>query len=154
MSTAPQIKLRKAERGDTATVHRLLVQLAAATGKADEVTSRPEDIERFGFDREPGFECLLAFAGDEAVGLAIYFYEFSTWRGTPGVYVQDLYVSSRLRGVGLGRRLIDAVREQAARWGSRYVKLAVHGENPNAVAFYRRIGFQSSTEEKVMVLRY
>lgn len=154
MSQAPEVTLRPAVRDDAATVHRLLVELAAATGKAEEVVSTPEDIERYGFDCEPGFACLLAFAGGEAVGLAVYFYEFSTWRGTPGVYIQDLYVSPKLRGGGFGRRLVDAVCDAARRWGSRYVKLAVHGENPGAVAFYHRIGFESSVDEKVMVLRY
>jgi len=148
------IKLRLATRDDADTVHRLLLALAAATAKAEDILSRPEDLRRYGFDREPGFECLLAFDGDEAVGLAVYFYEFSTWRGTPGVYVQDLYVSSSLRGGGLGRRLLDAVRERAQRWDSRYVKLAVHGENPAAVAFYRHMGFQPSAHEQVLILRY
>ena len=93
------------------------------------------DIERYGFDARPRFEAILAFAGEQAVGLAVFFYEFSTWRGLPGVYVQDLYVAPGVRGRGVGRQLIDAVQSRAAEWGGRYVKLSVYDANPGALGF-------------------
>ena len=79
------ITIRRAVKEDAALVHRLLRDLAIALGKGTVMTSTAADIERFGFGDDPRFEALLAFEGEEAVGLALYFFEFSTWRGRPGV---------------------------------------------------------------------
>ena len=58
---------------------------------------------------------MIARQDGKPVGLALFFFEFSTWRGRPGVYVQDLYVAADMRGTGLGRRLLEAVAARAAR---------------------------------------
>ncbi|MGK2926654.1 MAG: N-acetyltransferase family protein [Lysobacterales bacterium] len=147
------ITIRSARREDAVVVHRLLLDLATALGKADYIKSTAADIERFGFDDPPCFEAMLAFDGEEAAGLAVFFYEFSTWRGQRGVYVQDLYVSPVTRGRGLGRKLIEAVRQRAAEQGAHYVKLTVHDRNPAALAFYHAMGFQSCEDELPLVLR-
>jgi len=147
------IRIRNARREDAALVHRLLLDLASALGKTQDLKSSAADIERFGFGERPRFEAVLAFDGEEAVGLCVYFYEFSTWRGQPGVYVQDLYVAPGARGRGLGRELIRAVRERAAEQGVRYVKLTVYDRDPAALAFYHGIGFESCEDELPLVLR-
>ena len=153
MTGADAIEIRAARREDAALVHRLLLDLASALGKPEGIRSSVADIERFGFGERPRFEAVLAFEGTKAVGLAVYFYEFSTWRGQPGVYVQDLYVAPRARGRGLGRELIQAVRRRAAEQGVRYVKLTVYDRNPEALAFYHGIGFESCEDELPLVLR-
>lgn len=147
------ITFRPAQPEDAGTVHRLLRDLAAALGKSADLRSTADDIARFGFGERPFFEAVLAWRGGEAVGLAVYFFEFSTWRGQPGVYVQDLYVAPAMRGRGLGRDLIGAVRERAAQEGARYLKLTVYDRNPQALAFYHGIGFESCEDELPLVLR-
>lgn len=147
------IRIRSARREDAAVIHRLLLDLAAAMDKPQAIRSSVADIERFGFGEPPRFEAVLAFEGEEAVGLAVYFYEFSTWRGQPGVYVQDLYVAPGARGRGLGRDLIQAVRQRAAEQGARYVKLTVYDRDPAALAFYHSLGFESCEDELPLVLR-
>ena len=146
-------KIRSARREDAVVIPRLLLALAAARGKPEGIRSHVADIERFGFGERPRFDAVLAFDGAEAVGLAVYFYEFSTWRGQPGVYVQDLYVAPNARGRGLGRDLIQAVRQRAAEQGAHYVKLTVYDRNPAALAFYHGIGFESCEDELPLVLR-
>jgi GNAT superfamily N-acetyltransferase len=148
-----EIRICPAGPEDAGTVHRLLRDLAAALGKPGDLRSTAEDIARHGFGERPFFDVVLAWSGGEAVGLAVYFFEFSTWRGQPGVYVQDLYVAPVMRGRGLGRDLIAAVRERAARDGARYVKLTVYDRNPEALAFYHSIGFESCEDELPLVLR-
>lgn len=147
------IRIRSARREDAAVIHRLLLDLASALGKPDGVKSTAADIERFGFGERSRFEALLACDGEAAVGLCVYFYEFSTWRGQPGVYVQDIYVAPAARGRGLGRELIQAVRQRAAEHGARYVKLTVYDRNPAALAFYHGLGFESCEDELPLVLR-
>lgn len=148
-----EIRIRTARREDAGLVHRLLLDLAAALGKSSDIKSSAADIERFGFGNPPRFEAILAFDGAEAIGLCVYFYEFSTWRGQPGVYVQDLYVAPAARGRGLGRDLISEVRQRAAEHGARYVKLTVYDRDPAAIAFYHGIGFKSCEDELPLVLR-
>ena len=147
------ITIRHAARGDAPLVHRLLKDLAVTLGKGNAITSTAEDIERFGFGEDPRFEALLAFEGGEAVGLALYFFEFSTWRGRPGVYVQDMYVAPAMRGRGLGRELMEAVVRRSRERGGRYVKLSVYDGNEQAIGFYRTLGFQVCDDEQVLALR-
>jgi len=147
------ITIRQAVKADAGRVHRLLRDLAAALGKSEVIKSTPADIEHFGFGDNPHFEALLAFEGDEPVGLAVYFFEFSTWRGQPGVYVQDMYVAPRMRGCGLGRELMEAVMRRSRERGGRYVKLAVYDNNEQAIGFYRSLGFEICDDEQVLALR-
>lgn len=146
------VRIRSAAVDDAPVIHRLLKDLAAALGKSSDIHSSAADIAQYGFGDGPHFETLLAFAGEEPVGLAVYFYEFSTWRGTPGVYVQDLYVSPRMRGRGVGRDLVEAVRDRATEWHGRYVKLAVYDGNEQALGFYRALGFEICHDEQVLAL--
>jgi GNAT superfamily N-acetyltransferase len=145
--------VRLATREDVPVIDRLLNELAVALGKPDSIEGTAQDLTKYGFGDHPRFEAILAFEDHEAVGLAIFFSEYSTWRGTPGVYVQDLYVSERLRGGGLGRDLLGAVRERARSWGGRYVKLTVYDGNQAAVSFYRHLGFDLCENEQALVLR-
>jgi ribosomal protein S18 acetylase RimI-like enzyme len=149
----PPITIRPAVVEDAALVHRLLRDLAVTLGKGHVMTSTPGDIERFGFREQPRFEALLAFEGEEAVGLALYFFEFSTWRGRPGVYVQDMYVAPRMRGRGVGRDLMEAVMRRSREQGGRYVKLSVYDGNEQAIGFYRSLGFEICDDEQVLALR-
>jgi ribosomal protein S18 acetylase RimI-like enzyme len=147
------VRIRCATVEDAPVIHRLLKDLAAALGKSSDIRSSAADIARYGFGDGPRFKTLLAFEGDEPVGLAVFFYEFSTWMGTPGVYVQDLYVSPRMRGRGVGRDLVDAVRDRAAEWDGRYVKLAVYDGNEQALGFYQALGFRICHDEQVLALK-
>jgi len=145
--------IRPATAEDAGVVHRLLKDLAASLGKSASITSTAADIERYGFGERPRFEALLAFEGEEAIGLALYFFEFSTWRGRPGVYVQDLYVAPRMRGRGLGRDLMEAVSKRSRELGGTYVKLSVYDGNEQAIGFYRTLGFEICDDEQVLALR-
>jgi len=151
-SLSDRITILPATAEDAELIHRLLTELEGSIGAKDRIRRKPEDLLRFGFSEGPFFEALIARSGESALGLAVFFREFSTWRGSPGVYVQDLYVASEARGCGLGRQLMDAVLERARAWGATYCKLAVYGENTGAMAFYRRLGFHVSAQERVLML--
>ena len=148
-----KIKIRLASREDMPLLHKLLRELAEALGKSHEIKSTVQNLLDFGFGEQPQFETMLAFEADHAVGFAIFFPEFSTWLGTPGVYIQDLYVARELRGSGLGRDLLKSVQEHAGKWGSRYMKLSVYDGNQKAVAFYQHLGFDLREDENTLVLK-
>src|SRR5438045_4861535 len=100
------IKLRFATPDDVGLILQLVRELAAYERSPDAVVATEDDLLRHGFGRERRFEALLAFVGEEPAGLALFFPNFSTWAGRPGVYLEDLYVREWARGSGVGRRLM------------------------------------------------
>jgi ribosomal protein S18 acetylase RimI-like enzyme len=141
------IGIRLATADDAASIHGMIVDLAKATGPRQKVTSRPEHFLRHGSGERPAFEAYIAERAGKALGLCLFFYSFSSWRGELGVYVQDLYVAEEARGCGLGRRLIaETVRLAKAR-GATYLRLSVARENTAAQEFYRAIGMSESEDE-------
>jgi ribosomal protein S18 acetylase RimI-like enzyme len=147
LSTADDIVIRLATAGDAAGIHGMIVELANATGLRQKVTSKPENFLRHGAGDRPAFEAYIAERAGKAVGLCLFFYSFSSWRGEPGVYVQDLYVSGEARGCGLGRRLIAQTVRLAKVRGATYLRLSVARENTAAQQFYRTIGITESEDE-------
>lgn len=143
------IAIRLAQAADAGALHSLLGGLAAHVGDEAAFAGTPEDLVRYGFGARPAFEALLAERGARAVGMALFFPSFSTWRGRPGVYVQDLYVAPDARGEGLGRRLLCAVAARAAGWDATYMRLSVHAANAGGADFYRRLGFSARAEETI-----
>lgn len=141
------IRIRLATADDAASIHGMIVELARATGLRQEVTSRPEHFLRHGAGERPAFEAYVAERNCKALGLCLFFYSFSSWRGELGVYVQDLYVSDEARGAGLGRRLIAQTVRRATERGATYLRLSVARENAAAQQFYSRIGMSESGEE-------
>jgi GNAT superfamily N-acetyltransferase len=139
--------LRLATEDDVGKLHAMIVALAKATGLREKVTSRPEDFRRFGSRGQPAFQALIAELHGEPVGLSLFFYSFSSWRGELGVYVQDLFVSDKVRGTGLGRRLIAETARLAKKRGVTWLRLSVGKNNTAAQAFYRTIGLSLSDDE-------
>jgi ribosomal protein S18 acetylase RimI-like enzyme len=103
---------------------------------------------------DPPFRALLAEAGGEVVGAAMFSPMYSTVKGGAGVYVSDLWVAAAARGTGLGRRLLGAAAAQGRRrWGARYLKLSVYDDNPQARAAYDRMGFSEDTGARWLTLQ-
>ncbi|HWA92163.1 MAG TPA: GNAT family N-acetyltransferase [Rhizomicrobium sp.] len=146
-----EIVIGGATREDAPAIHALLRALAAALDRPHDVRSTPDDIARYGFGLDPAFETMIARRGGEAVGLVLFFYEFSTWRGCPGVYIQDLYVDASLRGSGLGRRLLAAVAARAAARDARYMRLSVDVGNDEGLGFYGRLSFTAPHEQTLVL---
>ncbi|MCF4166291.1 GNAT family N-acetyltransferase [Zavarzinia compransoris] len=123
--------------------------IGAAMGDAGRIKGTVEDLRRWGFGPDPAFEALIAEEGGRAIGLCLYFRSFSTWRGMPGAYVQDLYVDPESRGGGLGRALLAALARHVAPRGWGYIRLSVDAANVAAQGFYRRAGFAHKAEDLI-----
>ena len=98
--------IRCATADDVGLLLQLVRELAAYERAPDAVVATEEDLRRYGFGTEPRFEALLAFVDNRPAGFALFFPDFSTWRGRPGLYIEDLYVRDWARRLGVGRRLI------------------------------------------------
>lgn len=146
---AAGIVIRAARPDDAESLHALLLGLARATGLKEKIRSRPEDFRRLGFREKPAFYALIAERGGEPLGLSLFFYNFSSWRGEMGIYVQDLYVTDEARSTGLGRRLLAETVRQGKTQGATHLRLAVERDNVRAQRFYRRLGLKASEQELI-----
>ncbi len=137
------IMIRPARNQDAEAITEMLIQLAGEIGDNDVFMSNTDVIRRYGFGDNPLFQCLIAEHRGAHQGLALFYPVFSTTRGKPGVYVQDLWVGESARGQTLGTRLLAGVAERAASgWQATYLKLTVYADNSAANTFYQRLGFQ------------
>ena len=145
--------IRRARPEDAEALHAALADLARHLGCSEKFRARPADYVRYGFRETRLFNALIAEEEEgDMTGVAVFFPEFSTMRGRPGVYLQDLWVDQRRRGAGIGRRLLAAVLREAEVWGAVYMKLATDAENDSGVRFYRGLGFTNDEGERVFLV--
>ncbi len=140
---AGEVSIRPATERDAGLLHGLILRLAQATQPGKAVTSAPGDFAR----HAARFDALIAERGGRPLGFCLWFASFSSWRGEPGVYVQDLYVVDEARGTGLGRRLLAEAARCARGQGARYLRLSVASANTAARAFYRSAGLAYAEDE-------
>ncbi len=141
----PPPTIRLAGRDDAAAILGLVRELAVYVDMLDAVRATEADILRDGFGDTPRFECLLAEQAGAAVGFALFFHSYSTFEGRNCLYVEDLYVTERARGLGLGRALMARLAGLAIERGCARLELAVLHWNP-ARAFYKRLGFDHKAD--------
>ena len=134
------VRVRFAIEDDAPLLLSLIRELAAYERTPEAVVATEEDLRRHGFGPDARFEALLAFVDGRAAGLALFFPNFSTWTGQPGLYLEDLYVCDWARRCGVGRRLVARLAAVAVERGWTRLDLAVLDWNP-ARGFYRRLGF-------------
>ena len=145
VSRKERVRIRPATRGDAATIVRLVRDLAEYERLAHGVRISEADVLRDGFGKRPWFECLLAEVDGEAVGFALFFHNYSTFEGRPGIYLEDIHITEAARGLGIGRRLIGALAGLALERGCRRLDLSALHWNP-ARGFYERLGFHPMAE--------
>jgi len=132
------IKIRKAEINDMAAVHQLIVDLAIYEKAQHEVKSTVESMQIDGFDKGL-FEVLLAEDdGGNAVGIALYYYAYSTWKGKM-IYLDDLVVNEVHRKQGIGKLLFDELVKTALNNDVNQLRWHVLDWNEPAINFYNKI---------------
>jgi GNAT superfamily N-acetyltransferase len=139
------ITLRFASPDDVGLLLQLIGELAAYEKAPGAVVATEADLRRHGFGPEQLFEALLASIEDEPAGFALFYPDFSTWLGQPGLYLEDLYVREWARGRGVGRRLMARLAAIAIERGWSTLHFNVLDWNP-ARGFYRRLGIEARSE--------
>jgi GNAT superfamily N-acetyltransferase len=125
---------------DVPAIHSLIKALAEYEKLAHEVVSTEADIRSSLFGERPYAEVLLAKEEGETVGFALFFHNYSTFLGKPGVYLEDLFVLPEWRGLGIGRELLVALARVAVTRGCGRVEWSVLDWNRPAIGFYERMG--------------
>ena len=136
--------IRKATSEDVALILTFIRALAEFEREPDAVTATEADLLRDGFGAEPYFHCLISEwddgSGPRPAGFAFYFFNYSTWTGRPGLYLEDLFVHPEFRGHGIGKALLARVAAIAVDKGCPRLQWEVLDWNTPAVEFYRSLG--------------
>jgi GNAT superfamily N-acetyltransferase len=152
VKTPQEFQIRQARVEDVPVILELIRDLARYERAPDEVTATEEQLIDVLFGQRPAAEVLLAFESKSPVGFAVYFYNFSTWLGRPGLYLEDLFVKPEKRGKGYGRTLLVELAKIARDRGCGRMEWAVLDWNEPAIKFYRALGAQPMHEWTVFRL--
>ena len=142
--------VRPAERGDVAAILAMIRELAEFEHLTHLCTATAEQLERELFGENTTAEALIAASGDEPVGYAIYFHNFSTFLGRKGLYLEDLYVRPAQRHRGCGRALLIAVARIAAERGCARFEWMALDWNTTAIDFYEKLGASQMAEWRLL----
>lgn len=132
--------LRPARPGDAALVHRFVVELAAYEKLAHEVEADEAALDAALFGPSPRVFAEIAEWEGRPVGFSLFFYNFSTFLGRHGIYLEDLYVEPAARGRGIGKALIASLARRCVAEGLGRLEWWVLDWNAPAIEFYRSIG--------------
>lgn len=135
-----QCQIRDAVIADVPVILQLIRDLATYERAPNDVVATENGLRDVLFGREPAARVLLVFEGTEPVGFAVYFFNFSTWVGRPGLYLEDLFVKPEVRGRGYGRALLVRLAQIARERGCGRMEWAVLDWNEPAIQFYRKLG--------------
>lgn len=142
----PDITVREAVPDDAQTILDFIVGLAEFEHEPrSTVKATVETIRRDGFGASRHFETLIAERDGQPVGMALFFPHYSTWLGTPSLYLEDLFVAPEARGTGAGFALMRALARIAESRGWNRLDLSVLDWNP-ARQFYHRLGMTDESE--------
>jgi GNAT superfamily N-acetyltransferase len=148
------INLRTATPADVPQILQFIRDLAKYEREPDAVHATEADLLRDGFGPAKRFDCLIAELVNEsattAVGFALYFYNYSTWRGHAGIYLEDLYVNPEHRGKGIGKALLTRVAAIAVAEGCPRFEWSVLDWNAPSIDFYQQLGAVMKSEWKGM----
>jgi len=132
--------IRTATRADVPTILRFVQELAAFEREPDAVEATESMLADALFGPRPAAEAVIAEEAGEALGFALFFHNFSTWKGRRGLYLEDLYVTPAARGKGVGGALLRHLAAIAVERGCARFEWAVLDWNVDAIAVYRRMG--------------
>jgi len=132
--------IRPAAPNDVAAIVGLVRELATYERAGHEVRLTEDLLRESLFNDSPRVFAHIAEADDVVVGIAIWFFNYSTWRGKHGIYLEDLYVAPEHRGRGLGRALLQTLAQEAVRRNCARVEWWVLDWNTPAIDFYTSLG--------------
>lgn len=138
----PKVHIEPATAEDVPVIWGLIQELAEFERLQDQFVAAEADLSESLFGERRYAEVIMARLRDESVGFALYFHTFSTFRGRPGLYLEDLYVRPAYRGRGYGRELLTHVARTAVARSCGRVEWSVLDWNQRAIEFYKGLGAQ------------
>ena len=142
----PTIEIRQATAEDSALILGFIAELAIYEESEHEVVATESDIKHSLFGSDSTTKALICNIDNEPVGFAVYFFNYSTWLGKHGLYLEDLYVSPQHRGSGAGKALLKHLAKITVTNGCGRFEWSVLDWNEPAIGFYQSIGAKPQDE--------
>lgn len=136
---------RTAERKDTSLILQFIKELADYEGLLNEVVADEATLEEWIFDRQKA-EVIFAVLGEEEIGFALFFHNFSTFLGRAGIYLEDLYVKPQYRKKGYGKAILKKLAEIAVERDCGRLEWWCLDENKSSIDFYLSLGAKPMSE--------
>lgn len=138
--TERNFEIRDADVAEIPIIMQLIRDLATYERAPNDVIATEEDLREVLFGAEPAAKVVIGFEDTAPVGFAVYFFNFSTWLGRPGLYLEDLFVKPEMRGRGYGRALLVHLAKIARDHNCGRMEWAVLTWNDPAIEFYKKLG--------------
>ena len=139
------LDIRFTSKSDSELLLDFIKRLAAYEKKSDQVVATVSDIKKALFENKYA-EAVIAYYKDEPVGFAIFFHNFSTFMGKPGIYIEDLYVYEKSRGRGIGSGILSFIADLAIKRGCEILEFSVLKWNKPSIRFYKNLGAEEKNE--------
>jgi GNAT superfamily N-acetyltransferase len=140
------ITIRKATKDDASIILDFIKELAEFEKLSHEVVATTEQLEETLFGERPDAEVFIANYQDQPAGFSLFFYNYSTFLGQRGIYLEDLYVKESLRGKGIGKALLINLAKYAVEQGCGRFEWSVLDWNEKAIDFYKSLGAEPMDE--------
>ena len=140
------VKIRSAEISDLSVILQFIHDLAKYEKAPNEVKLSLSELEESLFGKTPQVYCLISEADGKATGFAVWHLNYSTWLGRHGIYLEDLYVDPKYRGLGHGKALLRRLAQICIERGYKRLQWWVLDWNETAIEFYKSIGAQPMDE--------
>jgi GNAT superfamily N-acetyltransferase len=141
------MRIRRAVPDDIPTIHQLIRDLAQYERLLESVRVTQQQLRESFFSESPNVFCDLVVTDDgDVVGFAVWFLNYSTWLGTHGIFLEDLFVSPEYRGHGYGKALLVHLAQECVANGYQRLKWSVLDWNQPSIDFYRSIGAEPMDE--------
>jgi GNAT superfamily N-acetyltransferase len=154
MTMAPHraLRIEKTTEDDIPLILTFIRELAQYEKLEDAVSASEERLRASLFGPKPCAEAVIAYENDEPVAFALYFFNYSTFVGLPGLYLEDIFVRPEFRGSGIGRKLFTFLAQTALERGCGRMEWAVLNWNEQAIRFYQKLGADPMREWTVFRL--
>lgn len=140
------IEIRSASPDDCALILRFITELAIYEEAEDAVVATEDDIRNTLFATDSTTSAVICEIDRQPVGFAVFFFNYSTWLGKHGLYLEDLYVSPQYRGLGAGKALLKHLAKIAVSRNCGRFEWSVLDWNEPAIKFYQSIGAEPQNE--------
>lgn len=150
--TTQEFVIRRGTIEDLETIYNFIYQLAEYEKLTEEVTTNPEELAKTLFAENTHVHTIIGFYDNKPVGFALYFFNFSTFKGKTGLFLEDLFVLPEMRGKGFGKKLLIELGKIAKENNCARFEWSVLDWNKPAIDFYKSIGANPMDEWTVFRL--
>jgi GNAT superfamily N-acetyltransferase len=146
------LTIRQATTADASLMLEFIRGLAKYERAPNAVVATEADLVRDGFGANPKYRCVIAEWDKRPAGFAFFFYNYSTWRGQPGLYLEDLFVLPEMRSKGIGKALLQHLAQIAVKENCYGIRWMVIEWNEPAIKFYEALGAETLGDWETMLL--